>query len=93
VTLSIRDKETEALVAQITSVTGETQTEAVRKAVGERLERLEAQPRPGRKKMTAEEMRHFMETEIWPLVPDELLGKGITKAEREEILGYGPEGV
>jgi antitoxin VapB len=93
VTLNIRDKETEALVAQITSLTGETKTEAVRKAASERLERLEAQSRQGRKKMTAEEMRHFMETEIWPLVPDELLGKGITKAEREEILGYGPGGV
>jgi antitoxin VapB len=93
VALNIRDKETEALVARITSLTGETNTAAVREAARERLERLQSQSRPGRKKMTAEEMRHFMETEIWPLIPDELLGKGISKAEREELLGYGPGGV
>lgn len=89
----IKDEETEALVAKIGALTGETKTEVVRKAASERLGRLQSVSRPGRKKMTAEEMRHFMETEIWPLVPDELLGKGITKAEREEFLGYGPGGV
>jgi antitoxin (DNA-binding transcriptional repressor) of toxin-antitoxin stability system len=26
--------------------------------------------------------------EIWPRVPKELLGKGVSKREREEILGY-----
>jgi antitoxin VapB len=92
VALNIRDKETEALVAQIRSLTGETDTEAVRKAARERLERLEAQSGPGRKKMTAEEMQHWLETEIWPMIPEELLGKSISKAEREEILGYGPDG-
>jgi prevent-host-death family protein len=31
--------------------------------------------------------RHLVE-HIWPRIPKELLGRGITKAEREEILGY-----
>jgi antitoxin VapB len=93
VALNIRDEETEALVAQITSLTGETDTKAVREAVRERLERLQSRQRQGpRRKMTADEMRHWLETEIWPLVPAELRGKGISKAEREEILGYGPDG-
>jgi antitoxin VapB len=91
--LNIKDKETEALVARIEALTGEKTVEAVRKSASERLERLEAQPRRRRKKMTAEEMRNFMETEIWPLIPDDARGKTITKAEREEILGYGPGGV
>jgi antitoxin VapB len=91
--LNIKDEETEALVTKITSLTGETETEAVRKAARERLERLQPQPKPRRKKMTAEEMRYWLETEVWPKVPKELLGKGISKAEREEILGYGPDGV
>ena len=90
--LNIKDEETEALVAKLTSLTGETETEAVRTAARERLERLEPQPKRKRKKMTAEEMRNWLETEIWPLIPDEVLGKAISKAEREEILGYGPDG-
>jgi antitoxin VapB len=90
--LNIKDEETEALVARIVSLTGETETEAVREAAREKLERLKSQPKPKRK-MTAEETRHFMETEIWPLIPDKVRGKTITKAEREEILGYGPDGV
>jgi antitoxin VapB len=87
--LNIKDEETEALVARIVLLTGET--EAVRRAAQERLRSL-GQDLPKRKKMTAEEMRTWLETEIWPLVPKDVLGKSISKAEREEILGYGPEG-
>lgn len=90
--LNIKDEETEALVTKIVSLTGETETEAVRTAARERLERLRSGSKPRRKKMTEGEMQHWLETEIWPKVPKELLGKGISKAEREEILGYGPEG-
>jgi antitoxin VapB len=91
--LNIADKETEALVAEIAALTGETKTEAMREAARERLERLRPQPRSPRKKMTAEEMQHWLETEIWPLIPKERRGKTISKAEREEFLGYGPGGV
>jgi antitoxin VapB len=38
-------------------------------------------------------LRRFLEQEAWPQVPDELRGASISKAERESILGYGPEGV
>jgi antitoxin VapB len=112
--LNIKDEETEALVSKIASLTGETQTEAVRKAATERLERLElegaeADERPmeallrerfGLKrkldydpKESDEAFEYFLETEIWPLIKPENLGKTITKAEREELLGYGPGGV
>jgi hypothetical protein len=37
-------------------------------------------------------MRRFLE-ELRSEIPKELLGKPITKAEREEILGYGSDGV
>jgi antitoxin VapB len=90
-TLNIKDEETEALVARIVALTGETQTEAVRRAAQERLNTL-GHDLPERRKMTAEEIETWLETEIWPKVPKELLGKSISKAEREEILGYGPEG-
>jgi hypothetical protein len=35
-----------------------------------------------------EEMLHFMETEIWPLIPNRG-GPPMTKAERAKLLGYG----
>lgn len=39
-----------------------------------------------------ERLRRVLEEEIWPNIPPDVLGKKITKAEREEILGYGPDG-
>lgn len=35
----------------------------------------------------------IMEDEIWPQIPDELLGETISKAEEEKILGFGEDGV
>lgn len=40
------------------------------------------------------DLRRFLETEIWPLIPEEERGRPpMKKSEREEILGYGSEGV
>jgi antitoxin VapB len=68
-------------------------TGAVRKAARERLERLRLQSGRPNPKKDAESFRRWLETEIWPLIPDDVRGKKISKAEREEILGYGPDGV
>jgi hypothetical protein len=39
-------------------------------------------------------LRHFLEEEIWPRVPSEIRNQQpMTKAEREELLGHGPEGL
>jgi len=90
--LNIKDKETEALVSEIAALTGETKTGAVRTAARERLEKL--QRRAARRRRTPEEVQQWLETEIWSQIPDELLDRpSMTKAEREEILGYGPDGV
>jgi prevent-host-death family protein len=35
-----------------------------------------------------EALQSFFRDQIWPRVPEELLGRGISKREREEILGY-----
>lgn len=35
-------------------------------------------------------LRRFLEEEVWPRVPADVLGKRLTCAEREEILGYAP---
>lgn len=44
---------------------------------------------PARKRDT----RDFLEREIWSQIPASVLGKPVSKKEREEILGYGPDGV
>ena len=44
--LSIKDEQTEALVAKIVELTGETEAQALRQAARERLERLRAAREP-----------------------------------------------
>lgn len=88
--LNIKNPEVERLVDEVAKVTGESKTEAVRKALEERRERLAFQVPP--RDCRAEVLR-FLEREVWPRVPPELLGRGLSKEEQEEILGYGPEGV
>jgi antitoxin VapB len=90
--LNIKDKETEKLAAEVASLTGESKTGAVRQALRERRDRLAADA--GGKKRSPGSLRRFLETEIWPLIPAEDRGRPpMTKAEREELLGIGPEGV
>jgi hypothetical protein len=38
-------------------------------------------------------MRRFLEVEVWPTVPEAVLGKNASRAEEDAILGYGDEGV
>jgi antitoxin VapB len=89
--LNIKDKQTEALVNEMAALTGETKTGAVRRATEERLERLRARSR--NRFRSVEEIQTWLETEIWPQIPEDQLGKPISKAQKEEILGYGPDGV
>ena len=88
--LNIKDEETVRLAAEVAELAGESKTAAVREALKLRKDRLQLQR--GGKEKRRRDLRRFMETEIWPQIPKELRGKPITKAEREEILGYGPEG-
>ncbi|TCO53059.1 type II toxin-antitoxin system VapB family antitoxin [Actinocrispum wychmicini] len=88
--MNIKDNEAERLATEVAELTGETKTAAVRTSLRERRDRLVAQHDFGRR---LAEARRFLEDEIWSQVPADELGKPITKAEREEILGYGPDGV
>jgi hypothetical protein len=38
-------------------------------------------------------LKWFLEREVWPLVPEDQLGRTLSRAEEEAILGYGAEGV
>jgi antitoxin VapB len=89
--LNIKDEEAVRLAAEVAELAGESKTGAVRQALRERRDRLELE-RGGSEK-PGEDFLRFLETEIWPQVPDEVRGRPpMTKAEREEILGIGPEG-
>jgi antitoxin VapB len=87
--LNIKDPETERLAAEVASLAHETKTRAVRVALSERRERLLRRPVARR----AERLTAFLSDEVWPQVPADLRGRPVSKAEREDILGYGPDGL
>ena len=88
--LNIKHSEVERLAAELADLCGESKTEAVRQALLERRRRLRVQL-PG--SLRREQLLAFLQAEVWSRVPPEQLGRAPTKAEREEILGVGPEGV
>lgn len=88
--LNIKNPEVERLAAEVARMAHETKTEAIRRALLDRKQRLGIRRTESSR---AERLRAFLETEVWPKIPPELRERGISKEEREEILGYGPEGV
>jgi antitoxin VapB len=87
--LNIKDPETVRLATEVAEMTGESKTGAIRSALADRKERL-AYGRPERDRL--KDLRRLLEEEIWPFIPKSVLGKKLTKKEREQILGYGKEG-
>ncbi len=61
--LNIKDAETARLVRELTALTGENKTEAVRKALRERLEREKAERDDRGTRVAAEKRREFQK--IW----------------------------
>jgi antitoxin VapB len=88
--LNIKNPSVERLVDEAVRLTGESKTEAIRKALEERRERLTFRVTGQRRE---ERLRRLLEQEIWPIVPKDELGRSLSRAEEEETLGYGPEGV
>jgi antitoxin VapB len=89
---NIEDQEAERLAAEVAKLTGESETEAMRQALGERRDRL--RPESGERRRPEGGLLHHLETEIWPQIPEDRRGgPPMTKAEKEELLGYGPDGV
>ncbi len=84
--LNLKNEEVEKLAAEVATLTGETKTEAIRKALEERRERLSYRiAGADRGRMLAA----LLEVEVWPLIPRGQLGKAPTRRERAEILGAG----
>ena len=87
--LNLKNAEVERLAAEVARLTGESKTEAIRRALDERRRRLKGK--------SAEERRArvlgFLEKKVWPTLPEGERGRRITRAEEDDILGYGPAGV
>lgn len=96
--LNIKDKETEELVNQIASLTGETTTDAVRQAAKERLARLERErARPGERpvddpRRDAETFRRFLDTEIRSQLSGKWRGKKSPRRCAKSGSGTDPTG-
>ena len=88
--LNIKDPEAERLAAEVAALAGESKTRAVRVALQERRDRL---ARGQARRDRSERVRRLLEVELWPQIPSGTLGTVLPRQEREEILGYGPEGV
>lgn len=86
--LNIKNQEVERLATEIAAKTGESKTEAIRVALEDRRKKLGIET-PGEKR---KRVMRYLETEVWPKIPPELLGKGLSKEEQDELCGYGPDG-
>ena len=88
--LNIKNQAVETLVAEVAAFTGESKTEAVRRALEERRARL---PDQRSELDRGKRLRRLLESEIWTLVPQCEVGRRLSKEEEESILGFGTEGV
>jgi len=87
---NVKDPETERLAAEVAALAGESKARAVKVALQERKHRLAL--RIARRDRT-QDLRRFLEQEVWPQVPRRVLGRRVTRREREAILGYRGDGV
>ena len=88
--LNIKNVEVERLAADLAAITGETKTEAIKRALLERRERIGlTSPRGNRETQVLE----FLREEVWPMVPEGEMGRCWSKEEEEAVLGYGEGGL
>jgi antitoxin VapB len=87
--LNLKNTAVERLAAEVARLTGESKTEAIRRALDERRRRLKG---PSADERRARVLR-FLEKKVWSTLPDSERGRRLTHAEEDEILGFGPDGV
>ena len=87
--LTLKNPQVEELAAEVAGLVGESKTEAVRRALLERRDRIRLL-QGGKPKR---DIGRFLAMHVWPTIPADVLGREVTKAEVEEYLGFGPGGV
>jgi antitoxin VapB len=86
--LNLKNPDVERLAAEVARLTGESKTEAIRRALEERRQRLKG-PSIARRRAR---VLAFLETSVWPSIPDTERGRRLTLKQEDELLGYGPDG-
>lgn len=86
--LNIKNVEVERLASEIARLTGDSKTEAIRKALAEKRSRLSYRVGGNR----AARLKEFLEREVWPGIPRKELGRTMTRKQKEALLGYGKSG-
>ncbi|MCX6597043.1 MAG: type II toxin-antitoxin system VapB family antitoxin [Acidobacteria bacterium] len=89
--LNIKNAEVERLATQLARMTGRTKTEAIRRAL--LVEVARQQPEATDREKRAQAAFRWLNEEIWPIYAPNGSNPPTTKAEVEEILGFGPHGV
>lgn len=75
--LNIKNAQVESLATEVSQLTGETKTEAIRRALEERRQRLSFQVIHENR---ADELRAFLEREVWSVIRARSAGR--RQAER-----------
>ncbi|MCG8478023.1 MAG: type II toxin-antitoxin system VapB family antitoxin [Spirochaetales bacterium] len=71
-------------------MTGESKTEAIRRALEERKTRISYRVADSDRRAR---LLRFLESEVWPHVDADQLGRRLSRDEEDELLGYGAQGV
>lgn len=87
--LNLKNAAVERLAAEVARLTGESKTEAIRRALDERRRRLTG-PEAGQRRAR---VLRFLEKQVWPTLHADQRGRRLTREEEDNILGYGPDGV
>jgi antitoxin VapB len=87
--LNIKNSEVERLASEAARLASESKTEAIRRALEDRVRRLKLQ----RGRRSREDRIQIVLQRFRQKFPNGDFGRKMTKPENEEILGYGPGGV
>ena len=87
--LNIKNGDVERLAAEVARLTGESKTEAIRRALDERRRRLKGATSGDRRVRVV----RFLEKTVWNGLPTSERGRRLSREEEDAILGYGPGGV
>jgi antitoxin VapB len=87
--LNIKNAEVERLAAEAAELSGESKTQAIRRALEDRILRL----RLYRGRLTRDQRIDAVLARFRSEFPNGEFGRAMTKAEEEDILGFGPDGV
>lgn len=87
--MNIKNPLVERLASDVARMTGESKTEAIRKALEDRKRRLMGTPADDRRAAVL----GFLKKKVWAGLPKNQIGRPLTREEEDAILGYGPEGV